>query len=187
MQMFSVGRSTVREAKRTLLGRNLIDSHPGRGTVLTAVTADKVVDAEVMGMMLANDALVHLQEMRMLLEPEIAALAAQRASEEDFRGLEQRVTALETMDTPEQLHQGGAAFHTALAEATHNPVLTKLYKVLFSLVLEAHVSVYPIDREFEVHIHRVLLNAIKSRNARRARTAAREHIRAVRMRYRLHP
>lgn len=185
MRLMKVGRSTVREAKRLLAARNLIESRAGRGTVVRLVGADGAIDRDALHMLLAPDSAAALHEAREILETEIAALAAQRATGDDLTALAQTVERMRAaFAVGEPVSEAALGFHVALVEAAHNPVLSKLYRTIVGLLTEIHRPVYAVhaDPAEEVAAHRTLLEAVRSGDPRRARKAMREHLRYVRER-----
>src|SRR5512137_2036715 len=80
-QKFGVSRTAVREAVKTLREKGLVSSHQGRGTFITDNTARSMRHSLGFAMKIgAADGEADLTQVREILEPEIAALAAKRAS-----------------------------------------------------------------------------------------------------------
>src|ERR1700726_5022651 len=82
-QQFGVSRTAVREAMKTLREKGLVEAYAGRGTFVTNETARSMrhtLDRMMRGG--PSEGAVHLVEVREILEPEIAALAAQRSGED---------------------------------------------------------------------------------------------------------
>src|SRR5271169_5467008 len=78
-QQFGVSRTAVREAVKTLREKGLVEAYPGRGTFITNGNARSI--QQTRDRMIRSgqaEGTVHLTEVREILEPEIAALAAQR-------------------------------------------------------------------------------------------------------------
>ena len=114
MRMFGVGRSTVREAVRMLSDRGFLNVRQGAGTFVAAPAAsDALVEQR-----LRRADIRELDEVRKILEAAIVERAAARRTPQDM----ERIESL--------LAQRGAAiaFHAAIAEATHNKILSELYR-----------------------------------------------------------
>src|SRR5450759_4808341 len=87
---FGVSRTAIREAMKVLREKGLIESQHGRGTFVTDGTSQVIrhsVDRMMTMKMNQAEAAAHLIEVRELLEPEIAVLAAARAEEKDVAAM----------------------------------------------------------------------------------------------------
>src|ERR1700751_6075909 len=91
-EQFGVSRTAVREAVKALREKGLVEAYPGRGTFITNGTPPSIRKS-LGGMMGADkqDGTVQLVEVREILEPEIASLAASRADDEAIRALREPV------------------------------------------------------------------------------------------------
>ena len=122
-----VRRSTVREALRTLELQGLVISKRGSGTFINTDNLESMVALLASTLTSGADTLKHIFEMRHMLEPQIAALAAQRANKQEVAELE---SILE--EQVKEIADGGTgvdsdtAFHFAMASATHNSALVKV-------------------------------------------------------------
>lgn len=137
-ESLGVGRNTVREAVRALTHAGLLESRQGDGTYVRATS-------ELSGAVrrrLETAELVEILEVRRGLEVEAARLAATRRTEADIAAiavaLGRRDAAL-AAGAHETFVEADLAFHTAVVEATHNRVLTDLYRD-FSAALRASIG-----------------------------------------------
>lgn len=126
-----VSRTAYREAVRILVAKGLVQSRPKFGTRVTDATQWHLLDPDVLGWMFAKEPprelLANLFELRKMVEPEAAALAAERRSTEH---LNEMGRALKIM-TKETLHselgrQADWDFHATLLLASSNPFLIAL-------------------------------------------------------------
>jgi DNA-binding FadR family transcriptional regulator len=126
-----VSRSAYREAVRILVAKGLVESRPKIGTRVSALDKWNLLDPDVLSWMFAREPNPHLVtslfELRKLLEPEVARLAAQRRTQEQLR---QMAVALEDMERL-TLHtkEGRLAdqtFHVLLIAASGNAFLAAL-------------------------------------------------------------
>ena len=123
MARFGVSRSTVREAVKILQTENIVDIRQGQGTFLCAMPGLK---QDPLGLRFADqqELIAHLLEIRLLIEPGVAALAAQRRREED---LVQMKALLDRMDNAylhgEDYTPYDAEFHSVIAKAARNDVV----------------------------------------------------------------
>lgn len=130
---FQVSRASVREAIRTLEMLGVIDIRPGEGTFIRGTETDDIIRPLAMFLAVERNSLLDMFEMRRIFETATARLAAERAT---FEELDQIESMLENMkerlniQDPEKGEEFDAAFHYAVAEATHNSLLTKLFKTV---------------------------------------------------------
>ncbi|MFG1853558.1 FadR/GntR family transcriptional regulator [Actinomadura geliboluensis] len=137
-ESLGVGRNTVREAVRALTHAGLLESRQGDGTYVRATS-------ELSGAVrrrLERAELIEILEVRRGLEVEAARLAATRRTEADIAAiavaLGRRDAAL-AAGAHETFVEADLAFHMAVVEATHNRVLTDLYRD-FSAALRASIG-----------------------------------------------
>jgi GntR family galactonate operon transcriptional repressor len=148
---YGAGRSVVREAVKTLAAKGLVSVRPRHGTHVRPVHDWTLLDRDVLGWLrtgdgLDRDLLVALEETRAIIEPAAAALAAQRATPDDCLRIN---TALEAMESgqhdPQAAIAADKAFHLAVLEATHNPVLRSFrgaIDAILSAVFDIAVGVF---------------------------------------------
>jgi GntR family transcriptional repressor for pyruvate dehydrogenase complex len=121
-----VGRSSVREALQALVVIGAVDVRPRRGAVVRSIGGTDFRLDRALAPLLDSDTLLELSEMRRIVEPEVAALAAQRI---EASGLEAARTALEALRTateplaPGEFIRADLAFHQAVAQAAGNRVI----------------------------------------------------------------
>src|SRR5918992_398854 len=131
MQLAGVGRSTVREAVRTLASMQLVDVRHGHGTFVRDSSAQALTDPQMLVHLRDHGVAQDLMEARRALEPEIARLAAQRCTPEDAAAMQDAMQRWSTgrgadSRTPEW-RAAHLDFHEALARATHNVVLIRMW------------------------------------------------------------
>ncbi|MBW8487000.1 FadR/GntR family transcriptional regulator [Actinomadura parmotrematis] len=137
-ESLGVGRNTVREAVRALTHAGLLESRQGDGTYVIATS-------ELSGAVrrrLETAELVEILEVRRGLEAEAARLAAARRTPGDVAGIAAALAARDAAfagGDHAAFVEADLAFHTAVVEATHNRVLTDLYRD-FSTVLRASIG-----------------------------------------------
>jgi GntR family transcriptional repressor for pyruvate dehydrogenase complex len=180
-EQLRVGRSSVREALRMLESQGLIESR-GSGMFLVAEPPNPLNQSLNLLLSLDQSDLRELYEMRILLEGELAALAAVRRSEED---LGRMLTALQAMrdglESEERYIEADVRFHLAIAVATQNRFAVHMMRALRDLFHRALSSVYSIRGSAETSLeqHRLILEAIAAGRAREARERMHEHLRRV--------
>ncbi|WP_298827936.1 FadR/GntR family transcriptional regulator [uncultured Piscinibacter sp.] len=177
-----VSRTVVREAVHQLKSRGLLTSRQGSGVFVTspAVNRPLAFDPSVLE---SVGAVVHVVEVRRVLEGEIAALAAQRATRAQVAGLRR---ALAEIDRAEAEGRDGVAedlaFHRAIGEATGNPQFGRLLGFLEQYLREGMRITRGNEarrKDFMQQVrdeHHAIVDAIAKRDAAAARRCATQHI-----------
>ena len=183
-KQFGVSRTAVREAIKALQEKGLVDAFPGRGTFVTNGTSnsmrrslDRIIKSG------DTDGWAYLVEVREILEPEIAALAAVRATDQDLATMRD---ALEVMDNAgrdsDAFIEADLDFHLALAEAAANPIVLSLIDSIVGLLREQRLRIFRIGGgpERGQHHHKRILEAIERHDPQGARAAMQAHLLQVR-------
>jgi DNA-binding FadR family transcriptional regulator len=169
MKMYSVGRSTIRAAIKTLSISGILIVQQGAGTYLNVLKPELPIEER-----LRHAHFDDVNAVRRLLEQEIVRLAVEKHQAQNVAEMEQalaeRKTALQDNDK-QKCAGADIAFHTAIAKASMNPVLSDLYHS-FTLIIrnffnkrDSHGLTYFAMNH---HLHEELLTAIKSRNMKRS-------------------
>jgi len=121
-QRLGVSRTAVREAVKALREKGLVEAYSGRGTFVTDGTTQAARQSfDLMVKLGQQEGSPHLSELRLILEPGIAALAAERVKREDLQALREAVAVMErAQKDPEAYIEADLDFHLALAEAAAN-------------------------------------------------------------------
>src|ERR1700682_4944035 len=185
-EQFHVSRTAVREAMKILAQKGLVDMRPGRGTIVIDCSREAMqhfiglVMKLKLGQVGGSDNLV---EVREILETEIAALAAARATDKEIAAMRE---AVKVMD--ESLHDADAFiaadnnFHEALAQATQNALIIILINSIVNLLSEQRKQIFQVEggpQRGQIHHKRILDNVIR-REPEAARAAMRSHLQQVR-------
>ncbi|MEI6472724.1 MAG: FadR/GntR family transcriptional regulator, partial [Holophagaceae bacterium] len=183
---FQVSRASVREAIRTLEMLGVIDIRPGEGTYIRETETDDIIRPLAMFLAVERSSVIDMFEMRRIFETATASLAAQRATDQEILEIE---TTLEDMkerlnlQDPEKGEEFDAAFHFAIAEATHNTLLAKLFKTVsedFSKANSAARRRLYLDNvknpQRIIDQHSNILKAIQARSPKGAAEAMRVHL-----------
>lgn len=173
-----VGRSTIREAVRTLANVGMLEPARSRGTFVRSLTPVSGVLSEFITGHDARD----LLETRTALEVEAARLAAVRHTDADLAALRRAHAAdvASEIDEPSGIERGTTPgqFHALLFRATHNKLLIDFQAGIqggMRAALRAGTLASGIDTETRHRDHAELLEAIASRDPERAARAASQH------------
>jgi GntR family transcriptional repressor for pyruvate dehydrogenase complex len=174
-----VGRSTVREAIRAMESLGILEARPGEGTFLVSNPSEQRPDPVTANAFKSWENQRKLFEVRMVIEPDLAALAARRASFEQIVNMR---NILEEQDALVKRGETGiksdTAFHFLLAEAAGNDVLVRIMDSLMSLLHETReATLHTGGRSVRsMKQHRTILRAIEARDPVAAERRMREHI-----------
>jgi DNA-binding FadR family transcriptional regulator len=173
MARTGVGRSSVREAIRSLATMQLVEIQRGRGTFVRAIDPGGVTDAQVLLMLADKESLRDLVEVRLVLEPTIARLAAERATDADIEDLRRAIEGMHRARRHAEWRRLHLDFHQALAAATHNVILTKMWSLVQMFLKDSPMVSGQPSRSY---VHGDLMDAIACHDVARAETAMRAHL-----------
>ena len=181
-EQLKVGRSSVREAIRSLELQGLVVTKHGSGTFINTRNLDAMTTLMASTVSSETDVLQEIFEMRHLLEPQIAALAAHRATSEEVEHL-----ASILREQQRQIMEGETGvdadtqFHFALASTTHNNALVKVVNAVEDVLRQSRGQSFEQpgrpERSLESHIQ--ILEMVRSRNETGARQAMDRHLTTV--------
>lgn len=189
MEAFQVGRSTVRRVLTQMKEMGLITQSVGSGTYLAADALERLAQAAP-----AADAMMpslgtspaELMEARMAFEPALVEMTIRNANSADFSIMEQCLTRAEDAASFEEFEHWDGALHQAIAEATHNSFVLTVFRLMHEVRERAEwgqlkrKSLTPERRHAYQLEHRILVNALRERDAPLARKAIIEHLAHVR-------
>ena len=176
IEKYGVSRSTVRETIKILRAENVIEIRRGVGTYISK-NPGQVTDP--LGLNYANKhkLLANLMETRMMIEPEIAFLAAERATQANLHKLGK---ILERMVRESGDHSRiDIEFHTAIAECTQNDVLGRILPIINESIYVGYTQTFDVPGSFEkaVEFHTRIFQAISRRDGELARHEIENHLR----------
>ncbi len=171
------GRNTVREALKILASRNIVEIRQGAGTFVSEKQG--VVD-DPLGFSMIDDHVKltkDLLQVRLMLEPQIAALAAQCAGETDIEELGAILGEMEeAMEKREDYSELDTKFHTKIAQCTHNIVMENLLPVIGKGVAVFAREVGETEYERTLISHRKIFRYIREHKPFEAEMEMRFHL-----------
>ena len=178
-QQLNVSRASVREAMRLMDMQGLVIIRPGSGTFITEDTVEVIVQAFSSLLSGPASAASDIFEMRLILEPQVVSLAAERTSDADVRRMEEILRQQE-----EDIANGGTGvefdseFHFAIAQATNNSALIAVTQAISDLLSQSRDSTLlsPERSNQSLESHRRILETIKNRQSKSAEVAMHQHI-----------
>jgi DNA-binding FadR family transcriptional regulator len=188
---YGVSRTVVREALKLLAARGLVTTGSGQGAVIGKNLTAPAIDALLLAFHRAHVRLDDLLNTRLLIEPEIAALAAQHATPLQIRRLHELSQALADLAESDQPAQAAsrsydlnAQFHTMLAQASQNPVLEILIAILVGIIWRqqntADLRQPPERHAHTAQQHEAIVHAVAARDPAAARRAMLAHLETTR-------
>lgn len=160
-EKYGVGRSTIRETVKSLVSKGILEVRRGDGTY---VISTNTPEEDPFGLSRFTDKYelaLELFEVRLMLEPEIAALAAQKA------GAKEKKEIMELCDEVEKLYRAGKnhtqkdlEFHTALAKASGNRIVETLIPTIHTSIITFVNLTYHRLMEETIETHKAVAEAV---------------------------
>lgn len=183
-EQFHASRTAVREAMKTLAQKGLVDMRPGRGTIVIDGTSQAMRDSLDLMMKVgqagSSDSLV---EVREIIEPEIAALAAVRVTDKEIAIMREAVRVMDAnLQEANAFIVADNDFHRALAKGTQNVLILALVDSIVDLLSEQRKQIFSSSgapERGQLH-HKRILESVVRRDAEAAREAMRAHLQQVR-------
>jgi len=180
MRKFGVGRSSVREALKGLSLVGILATKPKRGTVVVSTLDGSLADelAKAVTYWEISD----LYRVRMLLEGEGAALAAERATEQDLAAIQRAQKAMTKAIAAEASHfDTNSRFHISIAKAAHSTALLTCVSAIISSYRGAREQINQLESvpADDIIEHLQIIEAIRRRDASEARWLMQAHLRTT--------
>jgi DNA-binding FadR family transcriptional regulator len=178
-----LSRNSLREAVRALSLVRVLDVRQGDGTYVTSLRPELLLDAVAfLADFHRDDSVLHLFEVRRILEPAATAMAAQHMTDEAIEELAAALKALGDEPDIERLIAADLDFHRRIAVASGNPVLASLIDSLSQPTVRARIW-RGISQEGAAartqEQHWAILHALKARQPEVARAWAAVHVAGV--------
>ena len=178
MARFGVSRSTVREAVKILQTEHIVDIRQGQGTFLCAMPG---LADDPLGLRFADqeELIAQLLETRLLVEPSVAALAAQRRQDSHLQAMK---LLLDKMDNAylhgENYTPYDGQFHSIIADCTGNDVMKRLLPTIHESIRAGYQHTRRVEGSYQraSQCHLEMYRAIAEQDSDRARLAAQRHM-----------
>jgi GntR family transcriptional repressor for pyruvate dehydrogenase complex len=174
---FGANRASVRQALKVLEIMGVLSQHVGDGTYLCE-SAETILNNPIDFLVLLDDLSQHeLFETRLIMEPELTARAAERATSLDLNALRNAIFSMERSKTTRERLNADLAFHEAIFRASGNRICHLLFKSIHRTMLMSMNQLSDrVSLERPLMFHHRIYNAIRERNTKEARIAMQEHI-----------
>jgi len=175
---FNVARSSLRQALKVLEIMGVITQKIGDGSYLNQ-DASSVLRVPMEFLFLLDDTSIEeLAELRFIIEPALAAKAAERATSSDIKLLRQSITDLENSEGDRvKMVASDLLFHRTIFQASGNRLTGRLFHTIHRAMLDMiNVTSQLVDLAHTVAFHKPILKAIERRDPELASRLMREHI-----------
>lgn len=174
---FGVNRASVRQVLKVLEIMGILSQRVGDGTYLSA-SAESILNEPLDFLVLLDDLSHHeLFETRMIVEPELAARAAERATAEDLSMLRNAILAMERSRSQRERLDADIAFHEAVFRACGNRICHLLFRAIHRTLLTSMSHLADrVSLDQPLMFHRKIYAAIRAGKPAEARQAMLEHI-----------
>jgi len=175
---FKVARSSLRPALKVLEIMGVIQQRVGDGSYLNRDASSVLTVPMEFLFLLDGTSVQELTELRFLMEPSLAAKAAERANSDDIAVLRQSIEDLEASEGDRvKLVASDLLFHRAIFEASGNSLTSRLFHTIHRAMLNMiMVTSQLVDLEHTVAFHKPILAAIEQRNAELASKLMTAHL-----------
>ncbi|MHB1415012.1 MAG: FadR/GntR family transcriptional regulator [Chloroflexota bacterium] len=171
---FAVGRSSMREAIKTLAAVGVVEVRAGSGMFVGSGEPTDLTRALPWGLLISERSAYEIVEARRVVEVELAGLAAQRATGEELADLARCVEALRlNVGNAEDYTRENVEFHLSIARAAHNQVLGHVLRSLQTII---RVWTYQSFTPESLAEHEAIHSAICRRSADEARETMAKHL-----------
>ena len=181
-EALGVSRPTVREALRSLVAMNILDSRHGSGTFVSDLEPTTLAAPLRFAMALSPVTVTELFEARLVVEPELAALAATRATADQRDHLEECVRlARESRGDPAALVELDLRLHHLIAQAAHSSLLSQMLETIGALARASRTATarVPGVAQQTIEEHEAIAAAIVAADPSGARQAMADHLRRI--------
>jgi GntR family transcriptional repressor for pyruvate dehydrogenase complex len=180
--MFSVSRTSIRDAIHTLELVGLVAPRQGAGTVVRELRVDAVLNPLASVLISQRKLLGELLEVRRMIEPPLAARAAIHATPEEIAEMEDILRRQEEkVQRGELAIEEDSEFHYAIAMAADNTVILKILDVLMDLLRQTRERSLQAEGRLQKSFagHCRILEALRRRDAKAAESEMRRHVHEI--------
>lgn len=176
--VFQVGRSSVREAIKSLQIAGILTSSAGKGTLVTDNAMIAIANYDLGELIMDESSLSELIELRCIIEPAAAALAALRRTDEDIALMSETVENMEGVTDKSKLLRLGHKFHSLMLSASKNRSMKQFHDSISLQLLKMRERDFLSSEIFirDSSTHREILDAIINKEEIKAKELMLKHL-----------
>ena len=181
-ERFHVSRNSIRQAIQALSDRKVLESRRGAGTYVCAADESALIDSFGAAIRAQRDLIKEIFDFRLLIEPQIAMLAAENITPEELDRLKIIVCDQERkILAGKEDRELDSAFHFGLAAASKNRIIMQVMDKVNEILNESRSESLwnEIRRKTSIIGHLKIIDALENRDPGMAREAMREHLSSV--------
>ncbi|MBN2545920.1 MAG: FadR family transcriptional regulator [Spirochaetes bacterium] len=179
-ELFGVSRPTIREAIKILASQNIIEIISGKGTF---VTQNPGISSDPLGLAFIDDKnlIYSLIEVRLIIEPQVAKLAAQHASDKEINKLQKVINDMKKimkLKDDDAWIKSEFEFHKSISYATKNPVIMRIVPIIHESIIKTlkYAPRTPFDHKNAIIEHSKILQAIIDKDAEKSMQTMQQHL-----------
>ena len=176
--LFGVSRPTIREAVKSLVSQNIIEILRGKGTFVSE-TPGITSDPLGLDFLIDDDLHLALIEARLLIEPGVARLAAERGTPAYIGRIGKYIQEMEDIVGRHEVGMGTELeFHRSIAEATENPVIMRIVPIIMDAIIKTYRDAPRTSEDHRQALleHTAVFTAINSRDKEGAYMTMHQHL-----------
>lgn len=179
---FNVSRNTIREAVKILTEKQVLSTKTGSGTFVTENSAQAISKALEKSTEKNNKRLKEIIELRQIIEPGTAALAAEKITDKQILKLEELIEKQEkSFESKNTFSKLDGLFHKTIAKASSNTILFSLYEKFTDIIHETRKEDLITSERIEksIILHKKLVEALKNRDGKKAAQLMEKHMKEI--------
>jgi GntR family transcriptional repressor for pyruvate dehydrogenase complex len=180
--MLQVSRASLREALKGMMFLGLIKSRAGDGTYLQPFLSDMVSHHFRWMLLLREIKYLELYELRQIMEPAAAALAARRHTEDDMNRMRQALSEMKaSLRDPDRFVQSDMDLHNSITRASENTAIETTMRMMYDALYEGRYRIMPLIKDIKetYERHERIVSLIEKRDSANARRAVVEDLKCA--------
>ncbi|MCK5103760.1 MAG: FadR family transcriptional regulator [Cyclobacteriaceae bacterium] len=181
VEIFNVSRGVIREALLMLSAKGIIEIQKGKGAIVLNPSIESILDpfSSLVNYKCGNNGFRCSEEVRIIIEPQIASIAAKLRKEENLKKLKHHYNDMEKyIDDKKMFNFYDIEFHKTVSLSSGNPMFSMILEPIFHFLQTYHRETLEglISNEITLDFHHKILNAIEEKNSKEAYNAMYQHL-----------
>ncbi len=180
-EIFNVSRGVIRESLLMLSARGIVDIQKGKGALLLRPSINSILDpfSSLVNFRCGNQGLKYTQEIRAMLEPQVASFAASLRTENDLKKMASSIEEMKlNKDNRELMSYYDIEFHKTISLACGNPMFSIILEPIYHFLQTYHQETFEdiSSNELTFEFHYKILEAIRSKDSQKSFSLMKEHL-----------